>query len=538
MSTRSTVPEWKQAFLDFEKRVSLDGKPAPATREKILIWSITSGAIHLLNRDLYWGLLARNHGYDVTMVLCDGSLGACILNSAFDNKPPEQWHRTCRNCRMIGEKSLKAAQIPFVLLGDVLTSTDHKEAESFALNFDATTYLHKEFHQIQAGKYAVAALGRYGRSPYPVALERYGELLPRFVKAGCLSTIATERLLEAHDPALVITGHRTYVEWGPAWDVMAYREQAIMMCQPGIVEGHVVMKVFHDDYTNGSYTLPHAEWEECKRQGVGVVKARELESFVSRYKAGMGLREKFFDAKMPERDELRKELGITGDKPVWCIYTHLVWDAQMSDDMVYPDISTWLLETCRIITEATDVHWIIKVHPSEYHNSTEFGAQQELDAFFADGLPDHITVYPSESRVNSYHLHELVDGGVTVRGTVGMELTMMGKPVILCSEGHYYGKGFTVDCTTEAQYRHALQNAASIPKLTKEEQALAKNYAHNFFVDRQIWLDFDALMQNCTSHDDFKKGGRVESDRLLECIMEYVDGGTTRCVLKGMTKPA
>ncbi|WP_338668960.1 hypothetical protein [Pseudodesulfovibrio methanolicus] len=527
-----TVPQWEREFLDFKEQVSLEGRPAPATREPILIWSVTSGAVHLLKRDLFWGLLARNHGYDATMVLCDGSLGACILNNVFGGGKPDRWERTCANCRVIGREIMEASGMPYVMLGDALEPADFDEAEAYAREFDPEKRLHEQLAGVKVGMYSMAALGRYGRCPYPLAVERHAGLIPRFVRSGHLSATASRRLLDRFDPALVVTGHKTYTEWGPIWDMLKAENRAVMICQPGIVAGSVVMKVVRDEYAFGSYALSGPEWEALLARGMDAGRVGELADYVSRYKAGQSQRENFFDGDEPELDDLRRELGLTEDKPVWCVYTHLVWDAQMSEDMVYPGIDTWLRETCRIIAEVTDVDWIIKIHPSEHLNQTESGARELVDEFFVDGLPGHIRVIPATSRVNSYHLHELVDGGVTVRGTVGMELTLMGKPVILCSVSHYGGKGFTCDCATEDEYREALRTAAACPRLTRAQRDMAMTYAHSFFVDRQIPMDFEALMRGRTAHADFVPGADPFNDRVLEAVMDAVRGGGSHCLTR------
>ena len=54
---------------------------------------------------------------------------------------------------------------------------------------------------------------------------------------------------------------------------------------------------------------------------------------------------------------------------------------------------------------------------------------------------------------NPFDFFQLVDGDVTVYGTSGLELALLGKPVILAGEAHYGGKGFTYDGLSQNSYK-------------------------------------------------------------------------------------
>ena len=82
----------------------------------------------------------------------------------------------------------------------------------------------------------------------------------------------------------------------------------------------------------------------------------------------------------------------------------------------------------------------------------------------------------------------MLDGGVTVYGTSGLELTLSGKPVILAGAAHYGGRGFTEDALTVDAYRDLLSRAACIGALTPEKRALARQYAYSLFIERQVPL--------------------------------------------------
>lgn len=86
------------------------------------------------------------------------------------------------------------------------------------------------------------------------------------------------------------------------------------------------------------------------------------------------------------------------------------------------------------------------------------------------------------------NFYQFIDGGITVYGTAGLELALMGKPVILAGEAHYGNKGFTHDAKSIDEYRELLYNTGKIKKLTEKQLQYAKRYAYCYFIQRQIPL--------------------------------------------------
>jgi hypothetical protein len=60
-------------------------------------------------------------------------------------------------------------------------------------------------------------------------------------------------------------------------------------------------------------------------------------------------------------------------------------------------------------------------------------------------LPANISIIEPEDNINFFSVLELSDIGVGYTSTVGLEMAIEGKPVILISETHYRDKVFTHD---------------------------------------------------------------------------------------------
>lgn len=322
-------------------------------------------------------------------------------------------------------------------------------------------------------------------------------------------------------------------------DVALGRSVPICRFFSGVLEDHAFIKVADRPSEVRAGVLTETEWERSKIIPLTLEQERDLDKYVERYKTTDAARQSYFNTVVPKRKELKRALRIPEDKPVWCVFTHLVWDAVLSGEMVYSDVSEWLLDTCRLLEEASDVHWIVKVHPSEAVNRTAYGAMQLFSDYFKGSIPEHIVFLPPDFRINVFYIHELLSGGVTLFGTAGVELALLGKPVILAGDAHYANRGFTHDAHSINEYRRLIRIAGSLPPLSARERNLARAYAYNFFCERQIPFAFGSLLENMKDHGEFCPDSNNTVGRIFTEIMNVgADGGSaciTNTALKGIS---
>jgi hypothetical protein len=78
---------------------------------------------------------------------------------------------------------------------------------------------------------------------------------------------------------------------------------------------------------------------------------------------------------------------------------------------------------------------------------------------------------------------------VLIYGTkTGVELTPLGKPVIVAADAWIRGKGLTFDAATKDEYAALVERAASLPPLDDQTVARARRYAFHYFFRRMIPL--------------------------------------------------
>jgi len=521
MGSDNGLQEWQRELLKLRERVSGSFEGRAPDKGSVLVWAVVPGAIQLFERDMFWALLARDHGYDAVVVLCNGGLPTCILKGPGEGRDS----KACRNCRRIGREVVEAAGMRFVHLEDLLDGVALADAASAATKLSGDADEKDRYLGAEVWGHAIGSLSRLVRCSMTESVDRHREDIPQYMLSACMVARAATTAIQIYDPEMIFLSHGTYIEWGPMLDVALHNGRPVCRYLGGVLENHAILKVIFSPEENRPNFLTPAEWGRSAEIPLDDVQEATLDQYVEIYKTQDVSRQSYFTQETPDMGELRRQLGVSGDKPVWCLFTHLVWDAVLSGKMIYGDVSEWLIDTCRVIREADDVHWLIKVHPSEFVNRTTYGALQQVEDFFGGDMPDHISVVPPDFRVNVFYLHEIISGGVTVFGTAGVELALLGKPVIAAGESHYVGKGFSHDCADIEEYRAMVKNAAQFAPLTREQRSLARIYGYSFFHDRQIPLNFRALLD---SRD--KPAWQASAGGLFEGIMRAAFRGMSACI--------
>ncbi len=182
--------------------------------------------------------------------------------------------------------------------------------------------------------------------------------------------------------------------------------------------------------------------------------------------------------------EVHRELGLDPAKKTAVIFCHILYDATFFyGTSLFPDYQSWLVETVRCAIANPSLNWVIKAHPVNVWRSRMDGVAVEplelnvLQAAFG-GLPDHVRFMAADTPINTYSLFEVADFGLTVRGTIGLELPCFGIPVVTAGTGRYSGRGFTIDPDTPQAYRALLAGLQERERLDEATVNRARRYAH------------------------------------------------------------
>ena len=175
-----------------------------------------------------------------------------------------------------------------------------------------------------------------------------------------------------------------------------------------------------------------------------------------------------------------------------------------------------------------DIHILIRPHPAERVLGTNERYEDLILKKFNDELPSNITIIKNEMEINSFSVIDLSDIGIVNTSTIGLEVAIEGKPIILISETHYRNKGFTYDAISEDNYfeliDRILHNGHKMPKQIE----LAKKYFYLMMFEYQHKLPiktsslnkFDGYFK--ANIKDFKNDNNEKINLIIDKFVQVI----------------
>lgn len=151
---------------------------------------------------------------------------------------------------------------------------------------------------------------------------------------------------------------------------------------------------------------------------------------------------------------LAERFGWDPSKPVIGVYNSNWFDHPHASGLhCFRDFLDWIEQTLDAARATDSVNWLFKAHPCDDWYASIKGARLE-DMVTAAGLP-HIQL--ADKSWNGLELIRAMDGVVTCHGTIGIEATALGTPVLVPYPGWYGHAGFVVNPGSRDGYLAALK---------------------------------------------------------------------------------
>lgn len=123
------------------------------------------------------------------------------------------------------------------------------------------------------------------------------------------------------------------------------------------------------------------------------------------------------------------------------VFTNVIFDtSQIHANKLFPDMFTWLDEVLKIIRKNTRTLFVIRAHPDELRPGTRKQSRQSVAQWVrrndVDKLPNVVFV-DSTDYLSSYALIERAHFVMVYNSSIGLEATIMGKPVLCAGAARY-----------------------------------------------------------------------------------------------------
>ncbi len=464
----------------YEQGVAID-----PSRGTILFW-VPGGMPLLLHVEAAIAAALKLRGFKVHAVICNSPYRGCAIRTVDEGMPINRWRDVCPTCIRKTSAVLETIGIPFSYNGDYVSEELRSELWSRTENVTWDDLDDLAYGDIELGRNVRSSIVRYLQG---AALTGHEAIVREYAYSGLVQAAAVQNALAAHKPSRVVMSHGVYIDWGPAIKTALRRGIPVAAWKASYLPWHFYMRHIDDPMRIDLKKLSPQDWE-VRRSGPLTLKqeARLDRFFADRYQKGVSFDMKAVGSFRHDVSELRARY-TPNDKPVWAVFAHINWDS-VTDfaPMTYASFDEWMLDTVRHIIDIPQVQWLIKIHPVEAGDNPASGVQRLIERHFPE-LPDHVRVIPAEENISPANMYELIDGGVTVYGTAGLELALLGKPVIVAGEAHYGGKGFTHEGSTTHAYRELLKSAPRLMPLSDEQRVNVRKYAYSHFIQRMIPLE-------------------------------------------------
>lgn len=473
----------------------------------VLIWEL-GGFTAILGKNAIFSIALKVRGYDTHCVICDGLPEACIQRGLEQNEKIESWSERCSGCLAKMKKTADKYGLNFSVIGDYIEEKQREEFSLLSESIEIEEILKYEYLGVKVGELAWSSTNRYmkGYIVDMLELRKEDEIIYRkYFYAALINSYVAKKVIEQIQPVSILTSHGVYVDYAPPISLGYTMGINTISWASGFADFKhyfTIPKAANKLELRG---ITQIEWQKRVVQPLSEEENQRLDDFIhNRY-----FKAKARDISILSTPEdpivLKHALGIDNDKPIICLFTHINWDACFDlSTMIFDTANQWVIESINKMAEITDVNWIIRIHPGEKTDGSLFTTDDVIKRKF-NSFPEHIKIIWSDSDINSYGIYQLINAGITIFGTCGVELSLFGKPIIVAGNAHYSGKGFSIDAKSRQDYFSILEGARNICPLSNEQTLLARQYAYSYFIQRQIPINAINKSQGHWGDIDFSR---------------------------------
>ncbi len=411
----------------------------------------------------------RMRGARVVTLQCDGAPHCEIATVEFPMRP------RCSGCARDGRRLIDAFGLDAYTLNALVAGDERRAIEDAVAALPEEALAEFSWDGIAIGRGVRHYLPNYFRTLDLDSAPGRADIERRSLVTSALVAAATKALLKKQEIDKVILFHGPTLTRWPIWEVA--RRNGIPVDTWEVTNRSGTVGFAHE--ANASHGILDKEWLTWNGIALTETEKARLDDYFGKRLAGKPPDTRVYQAEnaTADPDAIRAKYGLRPGHPLAVMFTNCSWDgAVLGRDRTFSSMSQWIEETIRHFADGP-VDLLIRAHPGETVNGTRQPVDEEIRRAFPE-LPSNVKVIPASEPVLSYSLMRLASVGLVYSSTVGLEMALMGKPVVVVGDVHYRGKGFTLDPEDPERYRAQLEDLTSIPRPTEIQVEWARRYAY------------------------------------------------------------
>ena len=499
---------------------------------RILVFSPYAKRPHLTG---YEGTIARAcllRGADIEYVLCDGPLPECDMHwGSFGTGDALRPLDICQKCRAGSEGQVAPLGVPYRWLSTLVSQEERQRAFDWAQSLAPSEIPGASYQGNPLGLWVLSSVVSYFRQ-YPPDLTdwRVANVYKGFIYSAAVVAIGIRTYLETHqiDAALLFNGRQSITR--VAFELLRAAGVRVLVHEvPFYQDGHLMLKPNARCWSPRPFTEFWAKWS-------GVPLTRGMLDMTlnwlmnRRYAVGLSWYAYNNPYYLPV--PIREHLNLSPDRRLLALFTSST-DETAGDtelDGPFESQSAWVEEVVRWAGARHDVDLVVRVHP---HLAGRTGLGRARDEFtfyerMKASAPPNCRIVNADESLNSYALMDAADVGLTYGSTPGIEMALMGKPVVLASRAFYENGSRTLNMRSRESLAEVLEASlqpVSVRELRREAYRMAYYYVFEFelpfpLVAKQGVME---VALNYTSAEDLAPGKDPTLDRACGYLMTGAD---------------
>lgn len=484
--------------------------------KKIIINSVHGSYLEAIYKEGGLAKALQLRGHNIKILLCGGSMNACTV--LFTNDvPPNKW--MCRNCCYFSKIFFEIIDLPYATYFDYLSDKDISKIKNIVKQMSIEEYQKYTHKGVKVGDHALKSVQRFFKGEESKnGRYKYDDILRIRLENAIIATEVAEKIIKREEPDILVTSHGCYSEFGSFSDYFSNNGKRVCIWGSGDKRDTLTFDLYKsDEYFKKIY-------EKIRKKSI-LNGHEELKNFFNkRVKAKEG-QVSLYGFSEVKKEELEQQFNFDNYDKTYIMFPNVPWDAGVMDaKTAFENVYDWLTFTIELFQDKPKLQLIIKIHPSELRvMESKHTVLDYINDHFTS-LTENIKIIPPDTKISPYSLFPFIDVGIVYNGTVGLEMSTQGIPVVVTGDAHYGKKSFTFDITKKDEYSKVLFDEIT---LTQTQQDIAKVYANFYFIKNFVPLNFLYINNfldigwKINSLEDLGPG----KDKHLDHICDYIING-------------